>query len=478
MNLNKYLQQLDLAKLDLHPLNDHYIADHLNEQEKELYLTMVSSFVLFDDLTEARTRLFGLYLNSCKTKLQQGKIFNLAQNISKEQIKEFVKLCHDKSLIESFFVDAFIFSRIDKPILEKISHLFDYWVNLFKIEDAVIETIIYFVSNVFGLKSNYQLNYTFDIRKLNIWIPYCLEKFEINYYKKNHAYYIDKDQDFNFDLKIEDNIFVFKQDTKFKFSECDSLSIKSSNFYNALFKIENVEKILVEDSTFIGQYDTDMQYSLFTIDENSCLGYDAIENIIFKKNIFETSECRALFLNQPVIVKDCIFKNCGNLNLIGGAIYTTYEIRIINSGFDSCIAKIAGAIYCNKLDYKNSIKYCTFTKCLSLNYQNLNDPKTWNTDWKEKKGIYNGKLNAGAVWIDSSVVSTEAILDCTFTAANVYIKRSSHSYHACLVYRTKFVDSILSIGDSDQDISKDCSFEKGTLRLESTMCINAGELKI
>ena len=37
MNLNTYLQQLDLAKLDLQPLNDHYIAEQLNEQEKELY---------------------------------------------------------------------------------------------------------------------------------------------------------------------------------------------------------------------------------------------------------------------------------------------------------------------------------------------------------------------------------------------------------------------------------------------------------
>lgn len=152
MNLNTYLQQLDLAKLDLQPLNDHFIAEQLNEQEKELYLTMISSFVLLDDLTESRTRLFQLYLHACKTQHQQGKIFNLAQNVSKDQIKEFIKLCKEKSLIESFFVDAFIFSRLDKSLTEKSNNLFNEWISLFELGDEVIETIIYFVSNVLGLK--------------------------------------------------------------------------------------------------------------------------------------------------------------------------------------------------------------------------------------------------------------------------------------------------------------------------------------
>ena len=478
MNLNTYLQQLDLAKLDLQPLNDHYIAEQLNEQEKELYLTMISSFVLLDDLTESRTRLFQLYLHACKTQHQQGKIFNLAQNISKEQIKEFVQLCKDKLLIESFFVDVFVFSRLDKPITDKLNELFNNWINLLDVKNDVIEMVIYFVSNIFGIKCDYQLNYVFNVDKLNVWIPYCLEKFNINLYKNNRAYYVDKNQDMNFDPKIENNIFVFEQGIKFKFSDCENLTIKSSNFRNALFEIEKTSKMLVEDSSFTGLYDIAKQYNLFKIDESIYWGGGETENIIFRNNVFEVSKCRVLYLQQSATVEDCIFKNCGNPNLIGGAIHTSSKIKLINSSFDSCIAKVAGALYCETLDYKNGIKKCKFDTCLSLDFQKVNFSNQWNDDWKSKKDNYSGKLNASAVWVNCGSAPTEGIYDSTFNTSNVYIKTSSHSSRAHLVYRTKFIDSILSIGDSDQDILNDCSFEKGKYRLDSNIYQSAGELKV
>ena len=82
------------------------------------------------------------------------------------------------------------------------------------------------------------------------------------------------------------------------------------------------------------------------------------------------------------------------------------------------------------------------------------------------------------MWVNCGSAPTEGIYDSTFNTSNVYIKTSSHSSRAHLVYRTKFIDSILSIGDSDQDILNDCSFEKGKYRLDSNIYQSAGELKV
>lgn len=180
MNLNTYLQQLDLAKLDLQPLNDHFIAEQLNEQEKELYLTMISSFVLLDDLTEPRTRLFQLYLHACKTQHQQGKIFNLAQNISKDQIKEFIKLCSAKDLVNSFFIDAFIFLRLDTPLNDQKNILLNEWISLFQLKENDLTQILYVVCQVLGIQHSYEIQSTFSLKHANLWKEYLLQELTID----------------------------------------------------------------------------------------------------------------------------------------------------------------------------------------------------------------------------------------------------------------------------------------------------------
>ena len=477
MNLNTYLQQLDLAKLDLQPLNDHFIAERLNEQEKELYLTMISSFILLDELTEPRTRLFQLYLHACKTEHQQGKIFNLAQNISKDQIKEFIRICNDNSLVESFFVDAFVFTRLDKSLDDKSNTLFNEWINLFDLKNETIETIVYFVSNILGLKCKYKLNSLIDINKLNVWIPYCLEKFEIGSYESNRAYHLYKDCIIHSDIAICENIFVFDKDKKITFSDCEKVEIKSSEFLNALFEIEQESKLLIEDCIFKGSYDETKKENLFSVGaQDSWMYGNNIEDITFRNNIFDVTGVRAIYLKQEANIENCIFNNCGNSNLIGGAIYTESNIKLINSKFNSCFAKVAGAIYCKSLDDNNHISNCIFNTCLSLDYQNVSFSTDWNNDWNKVKESYRGKLNAGGIWINGTAI--RGIHNTQFIACNVYIKRASHSSHSDLIYNTKFIDSILSIGDSDQDILNNCSFDKGPYRLDSNIYQSAGELTV
>lgn len=478
MNLNTYLQQLDLAKLDLQPLNDHFIAEQLNEQEKELYLTMIASFVLVDDLTEQRTRLFQLYLHACKTNHQQGKIFNLAQNISKDQIKEFIRLCKDKALIESFFVDAFIFSRLDKPLTENLNNLFDEWICLFQLDDKVVETIIYFVSNTLGMKSQYQLNYILDIQKLNIWIPYCLEYFSLEKFKHNRAYYLDKNQEISCDFEIKNNIFVSKTDVIFKFSKIEQIHFNFSIFVNSRFDLQQVDNILIENCSFSGLYPLEGENNLFSIKDSRFGAGGEIKNTIFRNNLFEVKQCRALYLEQSTTIENCNFRSCGNELMVGGAICSLEKIKIYKTNFIQCVARVAGAIYTKKLSYKLGIESCIFENCFSLDYQDINEPKSWNNSWVECK-YSDQKLNAGALYIDVYSAPTTSIKDSTFIASNIYLSKANHYDSSRIFYNCHFVDSILTVADDEGCIVDEKStFDKGGYYLDSKLYQNCGDLKL
>ncbi|MBI0395860.1 hypothetical protein [Acinetobacter bereziniae] len=293
-----------------------------------------------------------------------------------------------------------------------------------------------------------------------------------NNFQKNKAYYIDENIHFDSTLDIENCIFFFEKNKKLNLLDGDLLIIKNSFFINSAFDLSNIKKINVQDTYFRGGNTHSM--NLFDIKSN--LFWSNVDDHVFENNTFEDINCRVLNLSQQIIINKCKFKNCGHKDVVGGVIYTTRNIRVHESEFELCIAKVAGAIYCTSLDDENGISNCSFNTCLSLDYQNVSHPAEWNNDWNTSKDTYRGKLNAGGIWIDGLPI--RGIHNTQFIECNVYIKRASHSSHSDLIYNTKFIDSILSIGDSDQDILNNCSFDKGRYRLDSNIYQSAGELKV
>uniref|UniRef100_UPI00124BF657 hypothetical protein n=1 Tax=Acinetobacter brisouii TaxID=396323 RepID=UPI00124BF657 len=361
MNLNTYLQQLDLAKLDLHPLNDHYIADHLNEQEKELYLTMVSSFVLFDDLTEARTRLFGLYLNSCKTKLQQGKIFNLAQNISKEQIKEFSQLCILKKLKNSFLIDAFIFLRLDVPLNDRKNILLSEWINLLKINQENLEELLYIVSEVLGIKHDFKINSSFNLSQANIWKEFIIRELTLDQLKESELqgfWLVKKDIEVNFNCSLNNINLYFENNSILKFKENLEVKLIQSKFHNSLLYFNKVDKLLIDSCSFIGNYDVKKKFTVLKI--NAFEGEDS--NCEINHCYFETKDAQAISATRQrkfnffrtalkkLSIENTKFNHCGNKLLLGGVAF----LKDINFKFkevtiENCIALVSGGIYTSAL---------------------------------------------------------------------------------------------------------------------------------
>lgn len=465
MNLNTYLQQLDLAKLDLQPLNDHFIAERLNEQEKELYLTMISSFVLLDELTEPRTRLFQLYLHACKTEHQQGKIFNLAQNISKDQIKEFIQLCSTQDLVKSFLIDAFIFLRLDRPLNDQKNILLNEWISLFKLKESDLTQILYVVCQILGIQHSYEIQSTFSLDHANLWKEYLLQELTKDKLKQgiSQGFWIVKQTiDINFNCQISNANLYFENDSILKFNDGVKVGFIKSNFENPLFNFSKVDQLKIHECKIIGHYDAEKKLTALKInqfeDENS---YCEIKNCFFETEDAQTvsiidnynySFCGNTAQDKKVRVDNVIFKNCGNKNLVGGALFfKNINFNIKATKLFNCKALVSGGIYTSNL-YQNSLENVHFKDCLSRLYQDSTSLKKLNEIGFNGSGILIEDRESYG-----SGEFIHLIKGCIFEKSNLFVARYStgRTFENC-----KFIDSILGLKDYyDQDNeTKPCEF--------------------
>ena len=472
MNLNTYLQQLDLAKLDLQPLNDHFIAEQLNEQEKELYLTMISSFVLLDDLTEPRTRLFQLYLHACKTQHQQGKIFNLAQNISKDQIKEFIKLCSAKDLVNSFFIDAFIFLRLDTPLNDQKNILLNEWISLFQLKENDLTQILYVVCQVLGIQHSYEIQSTFSLKHANLWKEYLLQELTIDKLKKgiSQGFWIVKENlDINFNCEIGNANLYFENNSVLNFQEGLKVDFNKSNFNNPIMNFYKIDQLKINECEFLGEYNTEDKCTVIKInqfeDENS---YCEI-----KKCDFETKNAQTLSIfnlnnflffrenKKKLLIEDSDFENCGNEKMIGGALFLkSINFKLKNVCILNCKALVSGGIYTSDL-YQDSLEKVNFRNCFSFLYQNMESHKKQNENNHNGSGILIENRESY-----SSGDFVRLIKSSTFENSNLFIASYStgRTFEKC-----NFIDSILALKDyydQDQEISS-CEFITSNKQIES-----------
>lgn len=475
MNLNTYLQQLDLAKLDLQPLNNHFIAEQLNEQEKELYLTMIASFVLVDDLTEQRTRLFQLYLHACKTNHQQGKIFNLAQNISKDQIKEFIKLCSTKDLSYSFLIDAFIFLRLDAPLNNQKNTLLNEWISLLQLSENDLIQILYVVCQVLGIQHNYEIHSTFNIKHANLWKEYLLQELTVENLKQGITqgfWEINKNIDIGFNCQITNVNLYFKNDSVLSFNEGTKVEFIRSNFEKPIFDFFKVDHLRINECKITGQYDSDKQITVLKINQfedekSTCEIFNSYFETINAQTISVISRSSFnVFGNQAnnkkIKIENVKFEGCGNKKLVGGALFfKNINFKIKNSNIFNCQALVSGGIYTSDL-YQDSLENVHFKNCISTLYQVNNSPKKRNEIAHNGSGIlieyreYNHR-QGGFIRL---------MKNCTFENSNLFMACSSNGMTSD---NCKYIDSILGLKDYDEQDweTKPCEFITINKEIES-----------
>jgi len=477
MSLHNLLQNMDKVKLDQNPLPSHYIFD-LPETEKDSYLsTLVASAILLDtNISENKNRLFNLFLEACHTKSNKAKLFDLAQKIDADTIKNFIRFASEQSFKYSFFVDLIVFLRLDSQVNQEQQDVLNQWVSLLDIDEEQVSACMYIACNVLGLKHQNILKNKFPIEEVKVWQGFSAQRLDAIILQKGLTsgyWYLDEDINIHKNWKVENSIIEFLNNSSLiSGNDCEIL-INNMKFINSKIIFNEVE-VNIDNSIFQGDYEPDKKIT--------AIEFKANKKLTISNSLFRTVNCRAIYSsldnfwdwsnNIHLIIDSCVFENCGNQGLMGGALCddTDGYFSIKNSKFISCIAKLGGALRLKELK-DNGINNCYFKECLSLNFQNIDNPKNWNKGWHQNKNEYGSPhlTNGGAIYSNDSSKSDggRIIRDSKFVASNVYLgDRIIRDYH---LGNCKFIDSILTYSRYSDACApdNDTTFEKGEYKLDS-----------
>ncbi|MEG2464373.1 MAG: hypothetical protein RSA87_04255 [Malacoplasma sp.] len=477
MSLHNLLQNMDKVKLDQNPLPSHYICD-LPETEKDNYLsTLVASAILLDtNLSENKNRLFNLFLEACHTKSNKGKLFDLAQKIDADTVKNFIRFASEQSFKHSFFVDLIVFLRLDSQINQEQQDALNQWVSLLDIDEEQVSACMYIACNVLGLKHQNILKNTFPIEEVKVWQGFSAQRLDANILQKGLTFgywYLDEDINIHKNWKIENSIVEFRNNSSLISDNETKILINNIKFINPELIFNEVE-VNIDNSIFQGDYDLDKKIT--------AIKFKANRKITISNSLFRTVNCRAIYSSLDnfwdwsndihLMIDSCIFEKCGNQGLMGGALCddTDGYFTIKNSKFISCIAKLGGALRLKNLKI-DAIINCYFEKCLSLNFQKIDNPKNWNNGWHQNKNEYGSPhlTNGGAIYSNDSSKSDggRIIRNSKFVASNLYLgNRIIRDYH---LGNCKFVDSVLTYSKYSDACApdNDTTFEQGEYKLYS-----------
>ncbi|MFG0748284.1 hypothetical protein [Acinetobacter ursingii] len=486
MNLHNLLQNMDKVKLDQNPLPSHYICD-LPDTEKDSYLsTLVASAILLDtNISENKNRLFNLFLEACHTKSNKGKLFDLAQKIDSDSIKNFIRFASEQSFKHSFFVDLIIFLRLDSQINQEQQDVLNQWVSLLDIDEEQVTACMYIACNVLGLKHQNILKNTFPIDEVKVWQGFSAQRLDTTILQKGLTsgyWYLDEDIYINKNWKVENSIFEFRNNASLISDNETEVYISESTFIDSQIILDNLSQVIIKDSLFTGGYKNNFNATAIKLKENKSVKITSSSfldlkarailfmgsNGYFGGGLFGGRGTSLSDQNRKLYIDYCLFENCVTQNLMGGALCAmSNDYRITNSKFINCIAKLGGALRVYEIQ-SDCIDNCYFEKCLSLHFQNPEQPKEWNNPWHPNNNEYGSPhlTNGGAIYSSASKKHDSGVINNSkFLAANVYLgERIISDYH---IYNTQFIDSLLTYSRYSDACAPGSGtvFEKGEYKL-------------
>jgi hypothetical protein len=156
-NLQRLLQATDALKPELYPLPRHYVAQ-FDEHTRESYATLLAAMLLAGgDVSANASRLFAMLLTSLGLGPIQAWLFEQANQLNQQQLKQFLQLALAEKLAPSFVLDALILSRLDSPITDGQSQLLSELVALLELPEQELPVLSFFASKVLGLPFEHKL---------------------------------------------------------------------------------------------------------------------------------------------------------------------------------------------------------------------------------------------------------------------------------------------------------------------------------
>ena len=156
---SKLKTKLSNVKPLLDPLPASYLADKLDEHNKNIYATLLSAVVLSKgSITDNESRMLSMLLNRLGLDGDISRYFSQIDDISENQILEFAKVLNNDDKRLSFIFDCLLASRCDKPLTNEQVEVINNLCNLWKFSENDIHLMVFWVSEILGITNNLSAN--------------------------------------------------------------------------------------------------------------------------------------------------------------------------------------------------------------------------------------------------------------------------------------------------------------------------------
>ena len=155
----KLKTKLSNVKPLLDPLPASYLADKLDDHNKNIYATLLSAVILSKgSITDNESRMLSMLLSRLGLDGDISRYFSQIDDISENQILEFAKVLNNDDERLSFIFDCLLASRCDKPLTNEQVEVINNLCNLWKFSENDIHLMVFWVSEILGITNDLSAN--------------------------------------------------------------------------------------------------------------------------------------------------------------------------------------------------------------------------------------------------------------------------------------------------------------------------------
>ncbi|VWX31086.1 hypothetical protein ENHY17A_350007 [Moraxellaceae bacterium 17A] len=156
---SKLKTKLSNVKPLLDPLPTSYLADKLDDHNKNIYATLLSAVILSKgSITNNESRMLSMLLSRLGLDGDISRYFRQIDDISENQILEFAKVLNNDDKRLSFIFDCLLASRCDKPLTNEQVEVINDLCNLWKFSENDIHLMVFWVSETLGITNDLSAN--------------------------------------------------------------------------------------------------------------------------------------------------------------------------------------------------------------------------------------------------------------------------------------------------------------------------------
>gem|GEM_PF-2600014 len=156
---SKLKTKLSNVKPLLDPLPASYLADKLDDHNKNIYATLLSAVILSKgSITDNESRMLSMLLSRLGLDGDISRYFRQIDDISENQILEFAKVLNNDDKRLSFIFDCLLASRCDKPLTNEQVEVINDLCNLWKFSENDIHLMVFWVSEILGITNDLSAN--------------------------------------------------------------------------------------------------------------------------------------------------------------------------------------------------------------------------------------------------------------------------------------------------------------------------------